>query len=73
MSFRAFFLDPGSSPYIVDLYSQFTNKRIEPQKGDDLPKVSHVPSKAVALNPNFGCHVVILFIILLCVSIISFL
>lgn len=54
MSFRAFFLDPGSSPRIVDLYSHFTDKEIEPQKGDDLPKVSHVPSKAVTLNPNFG-------------------
>lgn len=30
----------------------------EAQRGDDLPEVSHMPSKIVALNPNFGCLVV---------------
>lgn len=60
ISFRASSPDPGPSAHVafVDLYFHFTLKEIEVQRGDDLFKVSHMPSKTGTRDPTFGCRVV---------------
>lgn len=49
------------------------DKGTEAQRGDDLSEVSHIPSKAVALNPKFWTPGNRTFVILLYVLINPFL
>ena len=59
MSFRAFPLtqiQSRSTHCFCRFVSPFMDRGTEAQRGDDLPEVSHMPSKIVALNPNFGCQ-----------------
>ena len=61
MSFRAFprpRIQSRSTRCFCRFVSPFMDGGTEAQRGDDLPEVSHMPSKIVALNPNFGCQVV---------------